>query len=496
MNIIMLTIVVLYIFLMLAIGLWAKKRTTSTKDFLVAGQSLGFFVMAIATFASVQSGWGMFGNTGTIYGWGIQGAITAAIIAPLGFTLAWFLLGRKLRTMANYHTIYSVPDVIRVRYGSKVAHVTVSIAIFIGSVGYMTTQIAATGLITSLLFDIPFNTGAWIGAVIVATYTILGGMIAAVWTDMIQGVMMVVMSIIIFIIAMNNVGGWSNMLNSIYLDDPQAVTLVTAMPLTWIFSNTILILFGTVGQPQIITKFLMIKNEKELKWGALVTGIAYSITTFFVIGIGLSMKAMVATGKFEAFDDIDLAITSFLGSEEVISPIIAGLALVTLLAAIMSSASSFITIGASAIMRDLAQAFNIKVKKELLWGRIFSGIVVLLSVLVALYLDQIIYLMGAFGWSAFAAATFGPIAIGIYWRRATGLAAFLSMIIALLFNVVFTVLGTKELIVLPESFFAGGITFVLGILIFIIASYFTKSSEDKHRFDSLYTKNTNGGEQQ
>src|SRR5699024_9768291 len=203
---------------------------------------------------------------------------------------------------------------IRVRYGNRAAHITVSIAMFIGAVGYMTTQVAATGLIMSLLFDISFNAGAWIGAGIVAIYTIAGGVIVAVWTDMIQGVMMIVMSIVVFFIAMSNVGGWGNMLNTLYTHDPALVSVMGVMPLTWVFSNTIMITFGIAGQPQMITRFLMLKDVKELRWGALVTGIAYSITTFFALGVGLSMRAMVIDGKFAELPDYDSATTAFFGS--------------------------------------------------------------------------------------------------------------------------------------------------------------------------------------
>jgi len=479
-------VTVLYFALMLGIGYWAKKKTKSSKDFLVAGQSIGFFAMAIATFASIQSGWGMFGTSGTIYGWGIQAIFTAAILTPLGFLLAWALLGTRIQKIASRYEVYSVPDIIKIRYGNKAAHITISIAMFVGSIGYMTTQISATGLIMSLLFDIPFQWGAWIGAIIVAIYTIFGGMLAAIWTDMIQGMMMILMSIVIFVIAMGNVGGWSSALDSLYAYDSTLITVMGVMPLTWVFSNTIMITFGAVGQPQLVTKFLMIKDKKQLKWGAFLSGFAYSFTIFFVLGIGLSMKALVAEGHFEAFDNVDLAVTNFFSSSDIITPLVAGLGLVTLLAAIMSSASSFITIGASAIMRDLASAFNILIKRDLLWGRIYSGVVVLLSVFTTLYLDQIIYIMGAFGWASFAAAVFGPIVIGLYWKRATGIAAFLSMLVGLLFNLVFTILTSQGYIEVPDHFFTGGITFSLGILVFVFLSYLTKSETDQDKFDNLY----------
>lgn len=91
-QVVVIAVVVVYFLLMILIGAWANRRTSSSKEFLVAGQSLGFFVMAIATFSSIQSGWGMVGSTGTAYSWGPQALIAAAFLTPLGFALAWFLL--------------------------------------------------------------------------------------------------------------------------------------------------------------------------------------------------------------------------------------------------------------------------------------------------------------------------------------------------------------------------------------------------------------------
>src|SRR5699024_9584694 len=144
-----------------------------------------------------------------------------------------------------------------------------------------------------------------------------------------------------------------------------------------------------------------------------------------------------------------------------------------------------------AIMRDLASALNIKVKHELFWGRFYTAVVVIVSVLAAIYLDQIIFILGVFGWAAFAASTFGPIVLGIYWKRATGTAAFISMVIGLSFNLLVTILTAREVITVPEYFFAGGITFVIGVLVFIIVSFFTQSSENELRFENLYPKKSN-----
>lgn len=483
---IVVAITIIYFALMIIIGFWANKRMKSSKDFLVAGQSLGFFVMSIATFSSLQSGWGMMGMTGTLYGWGFAALVMGPVFVALGFALSWFLLGKRLQKLSRKYEIYSVPDYIKVRYGDKVAHITMSIAMFLGSIGYMTSQVTAMGIVMGLLLDIPFTTGAWIGAIVVAIYTVMGGMLAAVWTDLIQGLMMIMMSFVIFFISISGAGGWNHIVNTLAVSDIGLVSMLSVMPLTWILGNVIMLLFGVAGQPHLITKFLMLRDTKELKWGALVCSIAYATTFLFSIGIALSMRVHVIEGTVAAPETIDNVVTDFLGNANLISPVIAGIALAGLLAAIMSSASSYITIGASSIMRDLASGFNIKIVNELFWGRVYSVVIVLLSLLFGLYLNQIIYILGAFGWAAFAAATFGPIVLGLYWRRSTGLATTISIIVGLLFNLVATILTAREIITLPNYLAIGGVSVVLGIIVFILVSYAKRLVRDEEKFDLLF----------
>ncbi|WP_166741583.1 sodium:solute symporter family protein [Cumulibacter soli] len=480
---VILIVAIVYLAIMVAIGLWANTRMKSSKDFLVAGQSLGFFVMAIASFSSIQSGWGMVGSTGTTSAWGIGAMISAAVV-PLGFALAWFLLGGRLRQISEKHKVYSIPDIIRVRYNSRSAHVWMSIAMILGAIGYMTAQTVAAGVITSLLLGIPLGTATWIGALIVAAYTVAGGMLAAIWTDLLQGLVMIAMSIVIFFIAISSGGGWSNVLETLSGESMKFTALEGVQPAVWIVANCILLCFGIVAQPQLIHKFLMLKSPKELKWGATVAAIGYATTTLFSLGVGLAMRSAIIEGRATQPDVLDDTATSFLS--EFTSPVIAGLALVALLAAIMSSASSFITIGASALTRDLVGAFKGTLTRELTWNRVASVAVVLASVLISLYLDQIIYLLGAIGWAAFAAAIFGPVVFGIYWRRGTGTAATLSIVVGLALNILLTILTSQGFWTPPPEFFAGPLVIALALTVYVVTSFVTSSERDRERFDDLY----------
>ncbi len=480
---IILGISIAYLALMLGIGVWANRRMASAREFLVAGQSLGFFVMAMASFSSIQSGWGMVGATGTTATWGIGAFVAAALLPPLGFTLAWFLLGGRLRTIAQRHEVYSIPDIVRVRYRSRAAHLSMSVAMIVGAIGYMTAQVVAAGVIMSLLLGLPLGTATVLGALVVAAYTIAGGMLAAVWTDLVQGILMIAMSIVVFVVALGVGGGWSSTMATLTAADPDLLALDGVKTAAWIGANSIMILLGVVAQPQLIHKFLMLRSPRELKWGATVAAIGYATTTLFSLGVGLGTRAAIADGRMAEPGVVDDTATSFLGTFT--SPLVAGLALTALLAAIMSSASSFITIGASALTRDLMASLGLRIGRELFWNRVASLAVVAASLYVGLYLDQIIYLLGAIGWAAFAAAIFGPVVLGIYWRRGTSLATTVSVVVGLGLNVALTLL-TSAGWTPPPTFFSGGVVVCSGILVYIGVSVCTRSAGDRERFDGLY----------
>ena len=483
-NPVVIGVVLAYFLLMFAIGAWANTKMKSAKEFLIAGQSLGFFVMAIASFSSIQSGWGMVGGTGQTYAWGLQALIAVGLFAPFGFAAAWFLLGSRLNRIGKRHAVYSVPDLIAIRFQDRTSHATMSVAVFLASVAYMTAQVTAIGVIISLLLGTSISTSVWIGSLVVAVYTMAGGMLAAVWTDLVQGVLMVIMSVGLFFFAIHMAGGWGPMLDTISSSSAEMLAIDGVKSPTYIFAFGLLIFVGAVGQPQLLTKFLMLRDVTQLKWGAAVAGIAYAVTTLFSVGIGLATRAMTITGDAPEITEIDDTAIWFLDS--VTSPVVGGVALTGLLAAIMSSASSFITIGASSMMRDLPGAFGIRVVREVLWSRFSSLFLVVLSVLLTLFLSQVVFLLGALGWAAFAAAVVGPVVMSIYWHRATATAATVTVVFAIVGNLVITSLAARDVISIPTYMNVGGISLLVSILLFYIVSLMTTNRHPLATLDHLY----------
>ena len=141
-NPIILSSVVLYMVVCLAVGLWAMRRTRSPRDFFMAGRHLGFLVTGVAIFSSTMSGFGFVGGPGLIYALGWS---SVWIVITVGFSpaISDFLLGKRLRLFAGYCDSVSLPDVVAARYGDERVRLLTAIAILLGVLGYLATQILA-----------------------------------------------------------------------------------------------------------------------------------------------------------------------------------------------------------------------------------------------------------------------------------------------------------------------------------------------------------------
>lgn len=468
-------IVVVYLVICILIGIWATGKTKTTGDFLIAGRNLGMFVMAIAAFSSIQSGFGMLGGTGLTFSGGMGFLAGVGIAAPLGFALTWFLVGKRMWKVGELGEVYTLGDVVEKRYKSRTVRGWLGLAITLGVIGYLGTQVLAMGIIMHTIFGVSPKVGAIIGLAILGFYCVGGGILAGVYTDLFQGIIMVVVSIIIFFIAINTGGGVQAITESLKSSDvlmasPFGVYSMISIA-CWIFLFTL----GAAGQPHFITKFLMVKNQRELKWGAFTAGFSYTLSTLLVIGIGLTARALYIRGDFPELSSPDEALTVFL--TQFTSPIVSGLVIAGLLAAIMSTGSSFVTLGSSSLVRDIPRAFGYKVKNELLWNRIAVAGLLIISTLFALYMNTLVALLGVFGWGTFASAVFPAVVLGLIWKKATKYGAISSILGGLLLNFLLEIGNKYGVVLLPKGVIIGAFSFAVSIILFIVVSLLTQKSK-------------------
>jgi len=468
--------VVGYLAICFLIGIWAMRRTHTPADFFVAGRSLGPTVMVFATMSSIMSGFGFVGGPGLVYESGVS-SLWMTFPAVFGFPLAWVLLGKRLRLLGESREILTLPDAVQARYGGRWPRLAMAIAILLGVFGYLGTQILAVGIVLVAVLDVSLVTALVIGLGVLAFYSVAGGILAGVYTDLFQGMLMIVASLAVFYYALQAGGGMSQTSETLWRMDPEFIgPWGTRGPLTAL-SWWLLFAIGAAGQPHAITKFLMVKNVGDLKWGALFAGLCYALLSLLWMSIGLAMRVLVETGAQAPLASPDLAAPVFLLNYT--PQLLAGLVFAGLLAAIMSTADSFVNLGAAAVVHDIPKAlWGHPLKNELRWSRIATAVILVVSALFALYMENLIALLGTFGWGTFAAAIVPSVALGLNWKRATGAACVSSIAVSIVLNFALELMSRHGIYQLPHGMVVGCFSLLVSLCVFIGVSWFTSTKQE------------------
>lgn len=466
-----------YLGLVVVIGVWAVRRTRTAGDFFIAGQGIGLVVTALATMSAAFSGFVFIGGPGLTYRIGIASLF---ICIPVSFTaglLCW-VVAKRLRLLAGIREIYTIPDVFLCRFNSRASSGLAAAAVVIGVVGYLGAQLKALGILIEAIFGTRQLLGEWslavamlIGVVIVVFYATAGGMVAGVYTDLFQGALMVGAAGAVFYFALTTGGGMETMARTIasssvfgadHLDPLGAVPVFTAMGFFFVFA------IGNLGQPHMLHKFFMLDDPRKLKWMPLIVGGTQTACVLIWLGIGLAVPALVADGRLAPLANPDDAAPQFLLN---FAPeILAGLVFAGILAAIMSTADSFVNIGSAALVRDIPRAAGRRVADELFWGRVaVVGIAAVSAVFAYLYGD-LIALIGTFAFGTFGAALGPALAVGLNWRRVTAAAATSSIATGMGVNLILEFLAKQTYFeALPKPPFQPG---VLPTAVSLAASFF------------------------
>ena len=441
---IMLYCVVMYMLMCIGVGLWSLSRTKSAKDFFMAGRNLGIVVTSVAIFSSTMSGFGFVGGPGLVYRMGMS-SVWMVICTSIGYCISFFLLGKRIRLFAELRDSISLPDVVAARYGSSSVAFFTAIAILLGVVGYLSAQILAMAtVLQAILMDysveflgtpIRLEYCVAFSCAVLVFYCVTGGIIASVYTDLIQGFMMMIAAVLVFFTAMFAFkGGFHGVSETLLRDDPETIspwgTLGMFGCLSWYFLFTM----GGVGQPHVVTKMMMNKNVRDARHMAPLSLGGYALSALLWISVGLVMRALVISGAHPELTAADKAAPQFL--QHYAHPILAGVVFSGLLAAIMSTADSFLNIGAAAVVHDIPRALRGRsLKNELFWARTATAVIAVMAACFALYsAEKYVALLGALGWGTFAAALVPTVAIGFNWKRATPLAANVAIISSLIIN--------------------------------------------------------------
>jgi SSS family transporter len=468
-----------YMVACVAVGLWAMRRTKNAGDFFMAGRHLGAFVTAMAVFSSTLSGFGFVGGPGLVYRMGMS-SIWMVVCVTIGYALSFFLLGKRLRLFAEVYQPISLPDVVATRYGSQTTRLLISLAILCGVMGYLAAQIKAMATVLqelvadNIAWNVSLETCVAASCAVLVFYCVTGGIIASVYTDLFQGVIMVIAAILVFFTAVNVIdGGITEMSQTIMEDDPEAIgpwgTLGMMGCLSWYF----LFALGGCGQPHIITKVMMNRRVQDAKRILPISLGGYCLSALLWISIGLVMRTLVLQGRHPELASADAAAPQFL--QAYAHPILAGVVFAGLFAAIMSTADGFLNVGTAAIVHDIPQSLRGRsLKRELLWARVATVVIAVAASLFALYSPfGLVAILGKYGWGIFASAIVPVVAIGFNWKRATAMAANIAIIVSLMIN--FLVLVLEKLgSTLPYGIDGSAMALLVSSTLFFVISLASK----------------------
>lgn len=454
------------------IGWWAARRTRSAEDFFVAGRGVGLLPFALAAMASTLSGFAFIGGPGLVYTIGLT-AVFIILPAALTNTYGALVLGRRMRELGAAHGLVTIPDAIGQRYDSPAAQGLGALAILVGVVGYLGTNVLALGLVVDALFGVGLTWGIWIGAAITLAYSASGGILAGIWVDVFQGTLMALASTIVFVFALDAGQGLAAMTRAIQAVDPAFLgpwgTRGAMVALSFFFVFAV----GSLGQPHIAHKYYMLKDLRRLRWYPILMTVAMLLAQLLFVGVGIAVKALVTEGALEPLARADDATPTFL--LRFVPPVVAALVFAGVAAAIMSTVNAFLNIGAAAITHDIPKALGRPRNAATLLrrGRLWTIALSIAGALTAQLSGTLVAFLGIFGYGLFACTLVPALAIGLAWEGGTRAAAIASIVTGLTLTLALESAAYLRWISLPAGVTVTGLTLVTTILVYIGVSVAT-----------------------
>lgn len=420
----------LYMMMMVVVGIVCARQNKDAEDYFLGGRKLNGWVAALSAQASDMSGWLLMGLPGSVYALGTgQGWIAIGLF--LGTVFNWLCISRRLRRYTiRAGNALTLPTYFENRFHDKkrILLFVSSVTIVIFFLVYTASALAAGGKLFNSVFGVDYRVALTIGAAVILVYTFMGGFLAVCVTDFIQGSLMLVALLTVPLLAWRllGAGGATQILNESFEGGAIAFLSMTSdangkYRLVDIISQLAWGL-GYCGMPHILVRFMAVKDEKELKKskGIAILWVALSLSFACVIGvIGRAyLYPVILEGGAEEKVFIEMIIRLF--TQDMHLPIIAGLFLCGILAAIMSTADSQLLVSASSVAEDIVRGV---VKKDasdktvLRISRVTVLIIAVLAYLIALNPNSSIMGLVSNAWAGLGAA-FGPtVLLSLFWKR-------------------------------------------------------------------------------
>ncbi|KEA65067.1 Proline/sodium symporter PutP [Marinobacterium lacunae] len=415
---------VVYLLLMLAIGYYAYLRTKNSSDYFLGGRSLGPWPAALSAGASDMSGWLLLGLPGYAYGSGLESLWLAAGLL-IGTWGNWLITAKRLRTYSIVaNDSLTLPEFFanRFRDNSRALQVISAFFILLFFLFYTSSGLVAGGKLFETVFGLDYSTAVIIGTVCVVSYTLFGGFLAVSWTDLVQGLLMAAALMIVPIMVMQVDGGWSAMFDSLEQINPELLTITqdnSGESLSLIAIVSLMAWgLGYFGQPHILARFKAARSNEDIPTARRIAVTWTGLSMAGAVFVGLAGLVYVnghMPGDIADGEKIFMVLVN-----AVFHPVVAGILLAAILAAIMSTADSQLLVSSSALAEDFyKQLFrrDASQKEIVMVGRIAVLGLSFVALLLAFNPESSVLGLVSYAWAGFGAA-FGPaLLLSLYWPR-------------------------------------------------------------------------------
>ncbi|WP_139651496.1 sodium:solute symporter family protein [Raoultibacter phocaeensis] len=478
--------VLIFVGVAVGVGIYCRKHTSSVDGFILGGRNVGPWLSAFAFGTSYFSAVIFVGYAGQ-FGWKYGLAATWIGIgnAVLGSLLAWWVLGPRTREVTHRLGAATMPEFFGKRYKSKGLRVAAAAIIFVFLIPYTASVYNGLSRLFGMAFGLPYEVCVIGMAVVTCVYVVLGGYMATVMNDFIQGIVMLFGIVAVIVAGLVNNGGFTEAINQ--LSFIPAETSEMAGPFVSFFGPDlfnligviILTSLGTWGLPQMVQKFYAIKSGPAIKQGAIISTVFALVVaggSYFLGGFGRLYAGeveMTAAGT-PVYDSI---IPTMLSS---LPDLLIGIVIVLVLSASMSTLSSLVLTSSSTLTLDLIKDNIVKdmsEKKQLAYMRVLLVAFVVISAIIALvqYNSSITFIaqLMSISWGALAGSFLGPFFWGLFSGRISKAAVWASFIVGVGLttgNMIAGFFGTP-LIASPIN--CGALAMVLSLVIVPLVSLVT-----------------------
>lgn len=412
------TVLIIYLGILAALAIWSRRETHTLSGFYLAGKKLPFWVVAFSTNATGESGWLLLGLSGMGYLVGAQ-AYWVVVGEILGIGASWWLMSRRLKKLGDETDSITVPDVLAAKFADK-WHLIRGVAVLIIVVmvtTYVTAQMVATGKAFSEFLGMNYETGVIAGSVIIIAYTFVGGYKAVSYTDVVQGVLMLLGLIAVPTAAIVAAGGWGGVEASLMRQDPALLDMFNfnATP-AWIgIASFVAIGLPFLGVPQLLIRYMSARDDGEIRKARIMSLAVLFVFTFGAVTAGIAGRAL-----YPGLEDPERIFPVI--SNNLFHPVIAGMLLVVVLSAIMSTVDSLLLLASSSVVRDTYQRIMGSTDNDERlsnYGKAVTIVIGIIAVMLGVQEPRVIFHFVLASWSGLGSA-FGPAMIGIlYYRRVT-----------------------------------------------------------------------------